>query len=293
MGRCRIGALGALAVAAGGLAGAGTEEPAGTRLLSAVTITLNDGVQIVRAGDVVNYRIELYNADTAPAYVTVSSFSNPTMSCTWTCAGSGGTACTQAAGSGYLTEGVSLAGRGGATFVAACIAPPQALGGSLHFQGSFAPASFGLPYANDYNRLDAPADLKVTSHLLPAAVAPGQMTQVRFDLANEGPNSTHGTFSASVPFNPWWTCTPDGGALCPLGWPGYGPVSDQLVYLPPGASISFDAISAAPVNASGLYPVTATLHSPAGDPVASNNVTTDALEVTGPIFHDGFDGPQP
>lgn len=276
-------AAGTLALAGGCAEGASAEAPSDARRFSAVTIALNDGVQVVRAGDAVNYRIELYNADTAPAYVVASSFSDPTMGCTWTCAGSGGTTCSQASGRGYLSEGVSLAGRGGVTFVATCVAPPQAPAGSLLFRAGFSPASFGLPYAEDYNRLDAPTDLKVTSHLLPATVAPGQMTQVRFDLSNEGPNGTHGTFSASAPFNPWWTCTPAGGALCPPDWSaGYGPVSDKLVYLPSGASISLEAVSAAPADAAGPYPVTAVLQSPAGDPVAGNNATTDTLQVNGP-----------
>jgi uncharacterized repeat protein (TIGR01451 family) len=102
-----------------------------TTIVSAdLSITKTDGVASVVAGDSLTYTIVASNAgpsDAAGSSV-VDTFP-PSLTCTWTCAGSGGT-CT-AAGSGNINDTVNLPSGSNVTYTASCTVAPGTANGTV------------------------------------------------------------------------------------------------------------------------------------------------------------------
>ena len=90
-------------------------------------ITKTDGVTTVNAGGSTTYTITASNAGPSNTTATVADTFPGVLTCTWTCVGAGGGTCT-AAGSGNISNGVSLPAGGSVTYTASCAISPAASG---------------------------------------------------------------------------------------------------------------------------------------------------------------------
>ncbi len=93
-----------------------------------LSITKTDGVTNATPGGSVTYTITAANA--GPSNATGSAVADTfpaSLTCTWTCAGAGGGACT-AAGSGNIADTVNLPAGGSATYTASCAISGSAAG---------------------------------------------------------------------------------------------------------------------------------------------------------------------
>jgi len=93
-----------------------------------LAITKTDGVTTVTAGGSVTYTIVASNA--GPSAATGASVTDTfpaSLTCTWTCVGSGGGTCT-ASGSGNIGDTVNLPAGGSVTYTASCTLSPSASG---------------------------------------------------------------------------------------------------------------------------------------------------------------------
>ncbi|MBB5208051.1 beta strand repeat-containing protein [Chiayiivirga flava] len=94
-----------------------------------LSITADDGVTAVTAGDSTVYTIFAFNGgpSTVPTAAVTNAFPSQCDSVTWSCAGSGGGTCT-ASGSGDIADTVNLPPSGGVTYTATCAINPLATG---------------------------------------------------------------------------------------------------------------------------------------------------------------------
>ena len=88
-------------------------------LVADLSITKTDGVTTVTPGGSTTYTITASNAGPASTTATVADTFPATLTCTWTCAGAGGGTCT-AAGSGNISDPVTLPSGGSVTYTASC-----------------------------------------------------------------------------------------------------------------------------------------------------------------------------
>jgi len=85
-----------------------------------LAVTKTDGVATATPGGAVTYTITASNGGPQPVTGgTVTDTFPPTLTCTWTCMGAGGSTCT-AAGSGNITDTVNLPVGSGVTYTASC-----------------------------------------------------------------------------------------------------------------------------------------------------------------------------
>jgi uncharacterized repeat protein (TIGR01451 family) len=83
-----------------------------------VAISMDDGVDMVRIGDVVNYVIRLTNAGPSDAAVSVSDTSPPQLSNpSWVCSATGGATCAKSSGNNALNTTATVPVGGVATYV--------------------------------------------------------------------------------------------------------------------------------------------------------------------------------
>lgn len=83
-----------------------------------VAISMDDGVDMVSIGDVVNYVIRLTNAGPSDAVVSVSDTLPPQMSNpSWVCSATGGATCNKSSGNNALSSGATVPVGGVATYV--------------------------------------------------------------------------------------------------------------------------------------------------------------------------------
>ena len=174
-------------------------------------------------------------ADTFPASLT----------CTWTCAGSGGGTCT-AAGSGNLNDSVNLPSGGSVTYTAICAISVAATGTLSNTATVTAPAGVSDPTpgnnsATDSDALGAQADLAITKTDGVTTATPGGSVTYTITASNAGPSSATGatvadTFPASLTCT--WTCAGSGGGTCTAA--GSGNLNDS-VNLPSGGSVTYTA----------------------------------------------------
>src|SRR5262249_3947717 len=86
-----------------------------------VSITKPDGVTTVSPGGSTTYTIVAHNSGPSNALgVSVGDPFPAALTCTWTCAGTGGGACTVSSGSGNIADAAILPVGGNTTYVATC-----------------------------------------------------------------------------------------------------------------------------------------------------------------------------
>lgn len=248
-----------------------------------LAITKTDGVVTANPGGSVTYTIVASNAgpSDAPGSTVADTFP-ASLTCTWTCAGAGGGACT-AAGSGNISDTANLPAGGSATYTASCTISGAATGtlvntATVTAAGGITDPTPGNNSATDTDTLAAVADLSITKTDGVASVAPGGTLTYTIVASNAGPSNATGasvadTFPASLTCS--WTCVGAGGGTCTAG--GAGNIADT-VNLPSGGSVTYTASCTVSGAASGTIDNTATVTAPGGvtDPTPGNNSATDS-----------------
>jgi uncharacterized repeat protein (TIGR01451 family) len=305
---CTIGstATGSLANTASVAAAAGITDPTpgnnsatDTDTLSPhadLSITNSDGVTTATPGGSVNYTITAANAGPSAAPGSNVTDTLPgSLTCTWTCIGSGGGTCT-ASGSNNINDTVGLPIGGSVAYAASCTISASATG-SLANTASVAPAAGVIdptPANNsgtDTDTLSVQANLALTLTDNRTFVQVGDVLDYVIDVTNpSGPSTAVATVSDALPSeltSGSWVCTPTGSAACNNG---SGNTLNDTATLPVGGKASY--VYSATVQSAGAGDQivdSASVSLTAGsDPVPSNNSATDTDTVV--IFRDGFEG---
>ncbi len=248
-----------------------------------LSISKTDGVATATAGGAVTYTITVANTgpSNAPGAIVADTFP-ASLTCTWTCVGAGGGACT-AAGSGNIANTVNLPAGGSVTFTAGCTVAAAATGTLANTATVTAPAGVtdGAPgnnSATDSDTLESQADLSITKTDGVTHATPGGSVTYTVTASNAGPSNASGatvadTFPASLTCT--WTCAGAGGGTCTAA--GSGNIADT-VNLPVGGSVTFTAGCTVAAAATGTLANTATVTAPAGvtDGAPGNNSATDS-----------------
>jgi uncharacterized repeat protein (TIGR01451 family) len=176
----------------------GNNTATDTTTVSAIadlSITKTDGVTNVAAGGTLTYAIVTSNAGPQAATgATVTDTFPAALSCTWTCAGTGGGTCS-ASGTGNIGDVVNLPSGASVTHTAVCIVAPATPGGSLITNTATvtAPATVSDPSATNNTATDettvvAGAGVSGTK-AVSGTLAPGGTISYTIVLSNAGPGS--------------------------------------------------------------------------------------------------------
>lgn len=257
------------------------------RALSAdLSITKTNGTTTSVPGTSTTYTITASNAGGDPVTgATVADTFPAALSCTWTCAGAGGGACT-AAGSGNLNDLVNLPAGGSVTYTATCSIAAGATGtlsNTATITSSITDPVPGNNSATDTDTLTPQADLSITKTDGVTVVTPGGNTTYTIVASNAGPSNAPGSTvadtapAACTSFT--WTCVGAGGGTCTAN--GSGSINDS-VNLPMGGSVSYTASCAISAGAAGSLVNTATVSTAGGvtEVNAGNNSATDTDTIT-------------
>jgi uncharacterized repeat protein (TIGR01451 family) len=251
-----------------------------------VSITKDDGVTEAYAGGSVTYTIAVANA--GPENVSgfeVSDAFPADLTCSWTCAASGGATCTAGPVAGDIDDTVDLQAGSSVTYTAACTIDGAASGTLVNTATVAAPPGFvdSEPANNSATDTDTvvpipDADLWITKTDGTSEATIGGTLVYAITAANAGPDGVTGAavsdaFPAALTCS--WTCAAAGGASCAAG-PVAGDIADS-VDLPAGSSVGYTAVCSIDGAASGTLVNTATIAVPAGatDPNPANNSATD------------------
>ncbi len=165
-----------------------------TTVSADLSITKTDGVASVVAGGSLTYTIVASNAGPSNASgSTVADTFPASLTCTWTCAGSGGT-CT-AAGSGNINDSVNLPVGANVTYTASCTVAPGTANGTVISNtatvavpaGASDPAT-GNNSATDTTSVVAGAGVSGTKTVSGATIPGGAITYT-IVLNNAGPGN--------------------------------------------------------------------------------------------------------
>lgn len=267
------------------------------RPLSAdLSITKTDGVATAVPGGSVTYTITAANV--GPDGVTDATVADTfpaTLTCTWTCVGTGGGTCT-ASGSGNINDTVSLLSGDSVTYTATCTISASATGSLSNTATVSATATDPSPAnnsASDTDTLTPQADLDVTKDDGLTLVDTGQPVTYTIVVSNVGPSDALGatvadTFPAILS-GCTWTCGGAGGGSCTAV--GSGNINDS-VDLPAGGSVTYTATCTIALSATGTLSNTATVAAPGGvaDPTPANNSATDLTTLnTVPVELQSFE----
>ena len=248
-----------------------------------LAITKTDGVTSATPGGSVTYTITASNAGPSSATgSTVADTFPASLTCTWTCTGTGGGTCT-AAGSGNINDAVNLPSGGSTTYTASCSISAAATGTLTNTATVAAPAGVTDPTpgnnsATDSDTLASSADLAITKTDGVTTATPGGSVTYTITSSNAGPSNAAGTtvadtFPASLTCT--WTCVGAGGGTCTAS--GSGNIN-SIVNLPAGGSVTHTASCTISAGATGTLSNTATV-TPSGsvtDPTPGNNSATDS-----------------
>jgi uncharacterized repeat protein (TIGR01451 family) len=157
-----------------------------------LSITKTDGITTATAGGSTTYTIRASNAGPSAATgATVADTFPTTLSCTWTCSGTGGGTCT-ASGSGNINNAVNLPSGGSVTYTASCTISALATGTLANTATVAAPAGVTDPTpgnntATDTDTLSAApgANVSGTKTVTGPFVTGGNVTYV-VTLTNNG-----------------------------------------------------------------------------------------------------------
>jgi len=252
-----------------------------------LSVTKTDGVTSATPGGSVTYTITASNAgpSNAPGSTVADTFP-ASLTCTWTCVGTGGGTCT-ASGSGNIADSVNLPAGGSTTHTASCTISASASGTLSNTATVAAPAGVTDPTpgnnsATDTDALGASADLVITKTDGVTSATPGGNVTYTITASNAGPsNATGATVADTFPAvqTCTWTCVGAGGGTCTAS--GSGNIA-HTVNLPAGGSVTYTASCAISASATGSMSNTATVTAPAGvtDPTPGNNSATDTDALT-------------
>ncbi len=248
-------------------------------------ITKTDGVTTATPGGSVTYTITASNAgpSNAPGSSVADTFP-ASLTCTWTCLGSGGGTCT-ASGAGNLGDTVNLPSGASVTYTASCAISAAATGilsntATVSTPGGVTDPTPGNNSATDTDTLAASADVSITKTDGLAIEVPGTSVTYTIVVSNAGPSAAPSvtvadSFAATLSACST-TCAGASGGTCTVG-----PVSGNLndtANLPAGASATYTATCNLAASATGTLVNTATATVGAGvtDPEPGNNSATDS-----------------
>ncbi|HEV7509674.1 MAG TPA: IPTL-CTERM sorting domain-containing protein, partial [Thermoanaerobaculia bacterium] len=246
-----------------------------------LSITKTDGMTTAIPGIPLNYTITASNAGpNADSSAVVADTFPASLTCTWTCTGSGGGTCT-ASGSGNINNTVNLPAGGSVTYVASCAINPSATGTLSNTatvtNGTTSDSNAANNSAIDTDTLVPTADISMTKTDGVTTATPGGSVTYTITAFTGGPSNAPGatvtdTFPASLTCT--WTCVGAGGGTCTAS--GSGNINGT-VNLPAGGSVTYTASCTISAAATGTLSNTATVTAPAGvtDQNPGNNSATD------------------
>jgi uncharacterized repeat protein (TIGR01451 family) len=231
------------------------------------------------------YTITASNAGPQPVTgATLADTFPASLTCTWTCVGSGGGTCP-ASGSGNINSAVNLPVSASVTYTASCTISASATGSLANtatISSSITDPTPGNNSATDTDTLTPQADVSITNTDGQTSVTAGTNTTYTITASNAGPSNAPGTTVAdtfpAACTSVAWTCTGSGGGTCSAG--GSGNIND-VVNLPSGGSVAFSATCAVSAIAVGTLSNTATAAVAGGiaDTTPGNNSATDTNTI--------------
>ena len=256
-----------------------------------LAIAKTDGALSAVPGTPITYSIVVANA--GPSEVTGATVADALpatlTNAAWTCTGTAGGVCGEAAGTGALTTTVTLPPGATVTYTLTADIAAGASGTLTNTATVSAPVGvFDTNPADnsstDTDTLTPSVDLSITKTDGVASVVPGTSTTYTITVANSGPSTVVGADVDDVMpaeiATANWLCTGAGGATCGTA-SGSGDVS-LLGSLPAGGSITIVVVADVDPAALGFVVNSATVVPPAGvvDTNAANNVATDSDALT-------------
>jgi uncharacterized repeat protein (TIGR01451 family) len=264
----------------------GSVADAGFDVTADVTVTKDDGVGVVVAGESVTYTIVVSNAGPDAVAPTVSDpMSAELATMSWTCVPAGGADCAFGSGTGSLEDFPNLPIGGSTTYTVTATVRLDATGtltNTASVIGAFNDANQGDNSATDVDSITpVSADLRIVKTATTAVVA-GQAVTYDVLVDNLGPEPAAATVADALPAgfsDATWTCAASAGAACPAP-SGSGDLNHQ-VQLGVGSSAHFLLTATLSSDASGSLTNTATVSSALSDPDPSNNSSsaTNLIEV--------------
>jgi len=263
-----------------------------------LSITNSDGQSSVAAGAQITYQIQAKNSgpnDVSGASV-VDTFPNG-LSCTWSCAGSGGGTCA-ASGSGNINASVNLPNGGQANFTAVCSIPSSATGTLTNAATINPPAGATDPNtannsASDTDSLSVQADVAVSVSNGVNMVEIGGDVSYVITLTNAGPSDAAVNLVDNLPLqlgSGSWVCSGTGGASCSSKANGNTMNTNATVPVGGVATYVYSAVVASD-TAGDLFTNTATARVTNGsDPNGANNSAGDTDTIV--LFLSGFENQQ-
>jgi uncharacterized repeat protein (TIGR01451 family) len=259
-----------------------------------LSISNNDGVASVTAGGTTTYTLVAGN--NGPGNVsgaTVTDTFPSSLTCTWTCSASSGSACP-ASGSGNISSSVNLLNGGSATFSASCAVSAAATGTITNNASISAPNGVTDPATGNNSATDndsvgvaaSPPSLSLTDSV--EFVRVGDVVNYIIHVTNPGA-SISPTITDALPAQlsgQSWICTASGGAICGNASGGTNTLSDSPT-LPTGGVVDY------------TYTVTVTQLAASNSQVsntASMKITGKAGSISASdadtvvLFMSGFDG---
>ena len=247
-----------------------------------LSVTKTDGQPASTPGTPITYTIVASNA--GPSTVTdaqlTDTFVAALQNCSWTSAAAGG-ASGNTNGAGNIAETLALPVGASVTYTVDCDIDPAATG-TLSNTASIASVlatdpTPGNNNATDSNTLGAVADLSITKTDNQTAATAGEPISYVIVASNAGPSAVSDAVVTDIFQAPLencsWISVAAGGAAGNSS--ASGNLSDVL-FMPPGSSVTYDVICDVALDAFGPISNTATISSAtADDPTPGNDSATD------------------
>jgi len=247
-----------------------------------VAVAKTDGLTSAVPGQSLTYTIVASNAGPSddPAATLTDTFPAG-LTCSYTSVAAGGASGNTAAGSGNLSETLSLPSGSSVTYTVSCTIDSTATGtfsNTATISGSVTDPAAGNNNATDGDTVLAPtADVSVTKTDGVTSAVPGASVTYTIVVANTGLSSdpmvaVADTFPAVLTCS--WTSMTAGGATGSSSASGAA-ISDTLV-MPAGSSATYTVTCAIDHDATGTLSNTATATASVTDGTPGNNSATDA-----------------
>jgi uncharacterized repeat protein (TIGR01451 family) len=256
-----------------------------------LSITKTDGVTSKVPGTSVTYTIVVSNSgpSDAPGTTVADTFPSDLTGVTFTSVAAGGATGNTAAGSGNISDTLSLPSGGSVTYTVNATVKASATGSLSNTATVTAGAGVTDPTpgnnsATDTDTLTPQADLSITKTDGATSAVPGTPVTYTITVTNNGPSDAPGTAVADTfpgtLSGVTFTSVAAGGATGNTA-SGSGSINDT-VNMPSGSSVTYTVHANIAASATGSLSNTATVTAGAGvtDPTPGNNSATDTDTLT-------------
>ncbi|MFO1493812.1 MAG: Calx-beta domain-containing protein [Lysobacterales bacterium] len=250
-----------------------------------LSVSKTNGSSSIVPGTGTSYTIVVANAGPdATSATLVDNLPPQLVSCSWTCAPSGGASCN-ASGSGSINETLAMPAASSASFTLNCSVPASATGSVLNtatVSGTTPDPVSGNNTAVDNDALTPRADVVVGKSDGRTTVEAGTSTSYTILVTNAGPSNAPVVnvidVLPAVCSGVTWTCAGSSGGSCASS--GAGNIAETLG-LPAGASVLFAVNCTVAAAATGNLVNTAQAAPSGGvnDENLGNNVSTDSNTI--------------